>query len=344
MNAIEQILNEFYEKKAMLDDEEVAEVTEVPVSQVSPPQANIIQNDLFYHIILDHDFPYREKLGDASFKGKFTGHIRDFIKESNYLPILYSLDDAKRVSEKLITWVMDKGTTKGKRMPIFGAVILGFRLSPETSVRQIDENIEQHGGKDYSLIFANKKRVLPVQSFANSESTKEMITYFVKGKKRGLISSSAIQNATLISASYGDVFNYSNLANQNGFSSNQTPLHMGLLMLNMLPHFTEDDIRLLRQVLAKNGKEHMLSTSSTRAKKELHDVPMTPITQADQSDQANHVNHVDTETSVYEPSVTSEKSLTEQQELKGGDYKRRYKLEKQKYMELKKMAKSKGLI
>lgn len=294
--------------------------------------------ELFYYIILDYDFPHRDMLGSSQFKGKYTGRIRDYIKESNLLPVVYNINDAKNICKKLIHWIMDKGTTKGKRMPVFGAMILSFKPQKGVSSRQIDDDVEQYGGKNYGNIFS-KQNIDP----------KDIITYSVNGHKRGLVTNDVINNATLISASYGCMLNY-----DEDDSANVTPLHLGLLMLNMLPHFKEDDIRLLRQILKANGKEHVIISSQSNQSNQnnpnnanVDPILLNGIYNSNSVDNNNNTNVDDMKSNLTfetETSLSNFSSEQNQENLEGGHFKDLYKIEKERYKKLKQIAKSRGLI
>lgn len=195
------------------------------------------RQELCYHIILDCDFPQRNKLGDDDFKSKYTGHIKDTIKDNNDIPILYDLEDARNVARKLVTWIIKKGTTKNKKFPIFGALILGFKMDENVLVHHTRDDIARHGAKEYNIIYEN---------FDDPNLNDKVIkTYYVHDKKkRGLVPPEVMKNATLVSASYGYQL--------------ATPLNIGLLLLNMSPNFSEDDISLLREILEKNGEVYRL--------------------------------------------------------------------------------------
>lgn len=332
-DSLEKFLEDFYKNKdqkkqdEIIYDAEKAEKLEnvsqqqktqkqsQPEEQPQPTGQDVGKSELFYHIVLDCDFPKRNKLGNDDFKGKYTGHIRDYIKNSGRIPILYNYDDAKKVASKLVSWVMDKGTSKGKRVPIFGAIILGFRPSSNVTIRNINTDISQHGAKDYSLIFSKSiPSVLknPKSPFENSPEV-DIIAYNIDGVKRGLISNQGIKDSSLVSASYGYM--------------TDMPLNIGLCLLNIAhDKFEEDDIRLLRQILSKNGQVHMLSSY---VKEEI----VKPSEE-----------EINTETSDVFLSETKTDKNTDFHQLTGGDYKNLYKLEKQKYLKLSKLAKERGLF
>lgn len=290
-----------------------------------------ISEELFYYIILDYDFPYRDMLGSSQFKGKYTGRIRDYIKESNLLPVVYNINDAKNICKKLIGWIMDKGTTKGKRMPVFGAMILSFKPQKGTVVRQIDDDVEQYGGKDYGNLFSKQ-----------NNDPKDITTYTVNGHKRGLVTNDVINKATLISASYGYMLNYDEANETN--DTNTIPLHLGLLMLNMLPHFKEDDIRLLRQVLKANGKEHVIISSQSIQNNSNIDPIL--LNNTSNNNTFNNIDTDDVKSNLGFETETSASGFSEsnQENLSGGKFKDLYKIEKERYKKLKQIAKSRGLI
>lgn len=318
-NSIEDFLQKFYSIKA-LDKEK-----ETPVNQVKPaeniePISQAIEeqhsSDLFYHIILDCDMPSATKKLGNGFVGEYTGHMRDFLKNnSNRVPILYSYDEVINVSGKLVNYIMQEGTSTGKRVPVFGAIALGYKLN-DVKVENANIDVAQHGGKDYRELFNKLNEV------AQKDDT-EVINYNVKGLKRGLISGDALKNkCALVSMTYCYLTNMD--------------LNVGLCLLNMLPQFSEDDIRVLRQVHANKGKPHMLLQNITP--------PISNnviINAAAAIGQNDSVNLIDTATS--EIATTPIKNDKNDNNHKGGNYEKLYKTEKKKYMQLKEIAKVKGI-
>lgn len=290
---LENILNDIKMKKRIVQNLP-SPLTQHMLSQPTQSiQSTTYENEIFYHVLLDCDFPYRNNLGD-DFSSKYTGTLKNFAKQNNRTPILYNYEDAKNISRKIISQLIEKGTNKGKRIPIFGALILGFRSNSAT-VKHTTDDVAMHGAKEYNLIL-------------NEENNQtDIITYQLKGFKRGLITKNGIKKSNIVSVSYGYLMD--------------TPINIGLFMLNLLPQFTEDEIRVLRQVLAQNGKPHMLASY----------VPNATLQKSDSTELS-----LNTE--------TSDDEISEHKAMIGGNFKKLYKEEKQKYLKLKSIAKNKGLL
>ena len=319
----------------------------------STNSTNLANSDLdnsaqiFHHIILDCDFPQRNNLGNESFKINCTGTIKDCLKKnnSNYVPIVYELNDAENICKKMIGWAMDKGTTENKTMPIFGAIILTFKKNANIPVENFQKDIKLHGRKDYEELLSEQKydksHIVNYYSYNGASKI-----------KRGLISRNAINESQIVSMRYGYLL--------------QTPLHLGLFLINSLPKFTEHDIKLLREILKKNGQEYLTNIIESNQSDQLN--------QSDQSDQSMNmisVNNIipvlaiDNNSTTFNSilndmsansnqimdinimdinsvnSETSENIYSNSQD--GGQY-NKYIEEKNNYIKLKKIAKSKGLI
>lgn len=225
------------------------------IIELPPVQVNEQKREIVYHIILDTNFPNRNKISEESFRTKITGNIRDRLRnnKSTRLPVLFNIEDARNVAVKLNQWLMDKGTSSGREFPVFGIIILGFRLG-DLTVHHIEQRIDQHGGLDYGLLFGNKREQTrkydDVRVARREDGSKtDLITYMARGFKRGLMNKSAFAKCTLETGSFGHLSNID--------------LHVGLLFLNNHKNFEgengEKDINILRQMLASARDDKMRS-------------------------------------------------------------------------------------
>ena len=326
-SSLEEFLNDLYANKQPVankqsDDESFAELSaplatplatslEAPlVAQQVPPVLPIkksqqSKSEIFYHIIFDCDIDKLRTNDDNVFKGEYTGNIRDFADETNRVPVLFNYKDVQAVASKLVGWTMKKGTAKNKKIPVFGAIALGYRTdSLKIATSAVDP--AQHGGKNYTEIFKQLKEL-------EQKDNNDLVTYNAQ-MKRGLIKKGALSGLKPISICYCHKLS--------------TPLNIGLSLLNLLPNLNEDDIKLLRQVYdVADGEHHMLQGEQKVVNDKIENI-------------VDSVDSVDTETSAIRELVLDIKS----DELTGGYYEKLANLEKRKYLELKKIAEEKGLL
>ena len=279
----------------------------------------INEPDTFYYILLDCHFNYRNKLGSPEFKGNYTGHIKDHIHKnnSNFIPIVYDLEDAKKIACKLINWIMNQGVTEDRKMPYFGALILALEKSPNTSIVDFTDDIKSSGEKHYDPIFLE-----------NINGKSKIVNYDIiksDGRKirRGIISKQAINESVLLSIRYGYQLNI--------------PLNVGLYLLNSFSDLSDHEIKLLREILRKNGEEHLSDQSFINNQSQL--LPLISNT-AYNTNNINNINNM-----AFMNTETSEQEIMDNSvHHKGGKFENMYIAEKNKYVKLKQIAKSKGLI
>jgi hypothetical protein len=229
-----------------------------------------------FHLILDCDYAEIGNLAKEEFKREAFGSIRYHLKKADgviRIPVLDKLTDAQKLAEKLLNLVVTSGTSKGKKFPIFGVIILGIVVGDLT----VDEPTQQLGGRrDYN--------------FLSQSSDKDLIWYDINGNKRGLMSKKGLEKSKIYSASYG--------------AKTVTPKEIGFALFN---HCNE--LKLSEKEIQELNNIYNLSTSLNL---KSHYVFKPPIDNADPAQL-------------------------------GGDY-TRYKNEKKRYLELKQIAKKRGLI
>jgi hypothetical protein len=77
---------------------------------------------MVYYVVLDSDFG--TDIGSYNF-----GKINKFLKDhSDKIPVLLNFDDAKNLAERMAVTAVRYGTTTGKKHPIFGSIIIGYKI------------------------------------------------------------------------------------------------------------------------------------------------------------------------------------------------------------------------
>lgn len=249
-----------------------------------------VMGKTMFHIIFDTDFGKKEQLTQEH--RRYTGEIQTFLNKDmgNRIPLVDSIEDARKISEHLVYDTIQAGTTKGKKFPAIGAIILGYKMT-DLSVDE-EGSIDQKGGRDYNSVF----------NFLNEQSKdKDIIMYSINKKdgrkaRRALITQEALAKCELATASYGYI--------------TSTPKQIGFALFNHMPDqdMSTEDIKILSNMYNNYEDKNYKHEFMVR-----HDVPLP---------EAEKVNN---------------------EKLEGGYYKK-YKQEKKRYLQLKEIARQRGIV
>lgn len=288
------------------------------VAEIFDPEINK-ETNLVYHIILDSEISKISRK-DKEFwqyggveipaSSSVQGRIRKALQNSVLIPVLYNLEEAKKVAEKLMKTVKAKGCTVDGKCVVRGVVVVGLHL-PSDIGEPVTVNVNKTGGKrDYSSLPLDNK----------------FITYDVLGNKRGLLSKDLLHKCKLNGVLYV-------LDN----SITDDSLHFAVL--GNVQGIKPKELRLLKK-LASRGEfrdKYVPVSQWSKIDETLSDTP------------AECVNNREGLSAVPNKDRSSRQSAVVSTELVGGyrndiDYKPLYKQEKAKYLKLKKLAKQKGVL
>jgi len=180
-----------------------------------------------YYIVIDSDFGnFINKIKEGKYDD-FYGHRYGnlgIMTDNKYkttddrIPILYDFNTAKHVSNKMIDYIISKGTPNEdtKSIPIFGTIILEIEIDGNATVDEIQ-----------TMNDTDKR-------YDNIHSDKDLICYEQKGIFRGLLKRESIGKMKIIGGYYN-------------IKINET-VPNGLFKLNQNENLTSSNIRVLKQL------------------------------------------------------------------------------------------------
>jgi hypothetical protein len=220
-NIIEEKKNNITTAKNTLSATSIDEYDNLSNQQIT------VKDNTVYHIIFDVDFPDRENMNfqQRRVKGEFQKTIKDRI------PLATTLDDAYKISNHLYYDTVKSGTTNNKSFPIFGMIILEYKL-PELSVKDFGK-IDDLGKRNYEMITSNS-------------SKEDIFLYSILKKdgnfiKRALITEDSLSKSKLISARFGYI--------------SSTPKQIGFIFFNNMAKFSTDDIVILNKMFEESDNK-----------------------------------------------------------------------------------------
>ncbi len=294
-----------------------------------------------YFLIIDCDLPNVKNLG-GHYTSSVTGHLGETIKNMPRIPVVFSLEKAKKISKKLFFHIMKDGTMHGKKFPIFGLMILKYKLPMKKFTMKVlkQEKNGEHETNRYNFL-----------SGAES-ATEDLIAYDVDkgndilGNHRGLINVSSMNKVKLVSAQYSDTFNFKN-SESNVSSGIMYPPNVinSLQYAHTLDNFNQPDIILLKKIYDLNEEafifDHPEATDTIDEVMDTTDVTgMTDVsdTKLDIDNGLNtkpSVDYMDTDT---EADISRVMLTRSPKSHKGGSTNHFTNTEKHLYTKLKKMA------
>ena len=185
-----------------------------------------MQEQIFYHILIDSDLSSINELYSIPFKTNFLvfGNLRDNISKS--MPVTFEIDDAKTIALRMIDVIKESGSclSNKKCYPVFGAIIVKMSILLENDKIVNIENIQhkQDGTRNYSIL----------------ENKGKLTTYYAldknsKNVKRGVLCKSLFSDVKLTSAQYIYAKN---------------PNELGWAILNSFKNLSGNDIRCLKYI------------------------------------------------------------------------------------------------
>lgn len=260
-----------------------------------------------YHIILDVDFHSRDNL----YMNKHThGSIRNHI--SDCIPVVFNLTDAKHIAKKMVDAVINLGSCKNKRYPVFGAIILELELSNINSIIEIDI-FDNNGGRNYKKLL-DRNEELKIYTIYNNNNE----------YKRGWISKQGYNKTKLLSARYECILNKS--------------CDVGFSLLNLNAHLTVEDIYCMKCIYDWSKQDdnkfypiHSMDTLLLKPIDGTH-IEMNNEQESHDNNEQYHNAH-----SIQKNNMTGGKSHIDEEEM----YRKLYKRQKAIYLKLQKQKRNK---
>jgi hypothetical protein len=210
-----------------------------------------------FHVICDSDFDINLENEKMSFnfdkyRPSVLGKIRNLYNydEKIGIPVVYDLKDAIDLANRMATIASVEGTIKGKKHPIFGAIVLEFDIG---SMKQNHYdykndiiNIKKHDDEnDYSMFRNFTEFASGVMSYVvePDDSKKNIDTGKTKSPPvfgtRGFIPYRSLNQMKLVSARYGNKFE-------------DVPQNVGFYLFNQIKDLDEDDLIELKKIYKNN--------------------------------------------------------------------------------------------
>ena len=279
-----------------------------------------VESQTFYYVVLDTNIDVIDKLGTKDnifefLRGSFFGRIR-LANNLNSLPVLFDLDEAKSVADKLVKTIVSRGsmkcgTSNDPCYPVFGAVILGYKLNSNL-IRNAEkgEIFNEGGARNYEGVI--------------NGGGHEMTTYDVNGKKRGVVHQHGFRHLKLCCALYH--INNTDIGN------------LGFSILNTRKNLTVDNILILKMLY---DKKDMVMDPLEQLKQLKLSENTKKSTNMSSLGAQNGGNNDEKYKTLYIQEKQKYLQMKKSLEQTGGNndeehYKNLYMQEKQKYLQMKK--------